>query len=158
MGEVLKDIVVPDMIEAIRAYRLVIKKKLIRPTYRPLHMIVEEDYEVGRWYDAICCVKDRVTQHDAPDPDCMCGFYSLKAIEQFMGLRNIRYALSAAEQSAARLVEVDIAGRVIEGEFGYRSGRMKIVEVYSRLQTLNHFQKVADEKMRELKEACNEKR
>lgn len=59
-------------------------------------------------------------QHRAPDPDCSCGFYAVPADKL------PEYAGAYGDQTILLLVE--LSGRVIEHEAGYRAEHQRVVE------------------------------
>jgi hypothetical protein len=68
--------------------------------------------------------------HGAPDETCTCGFYAMKELTPELVL----WAASPRGEvpgSADRMIlgRVELAGKVIEHEFGYRAERARIVEL-----------------------------
>jgi hypothetical protein len=67
--------------------------------------------------DAVCPLQD----HDAPDASCTCGFYAVADDEEL-------WRLGGYEPELAML-DVDLAGRVIEHEHGYRASHQRVRRV-----------------------------
>ena len=55
--------------------------------------------------------------HEAPDPACTCGYYAMASADGFGG------------DSGAALLEVELYGRVIVHERGYRASHQKILRI-----------------------------
>jgi DNA-binding CsgD family transcriptional regulator len=78
------------------------------------------------------CLRD---DHDAPEEDCSCGFYALKAFSTLGRIvpfvtRPLLYAGEAEHEAAFPVAgQVDLAGKVIEHDLGYRAERMRITEL-----------------------------
>jgi len=72
-------------------------------------------YEVAA--DAVCPLQD----HDAPDASCTCGFYAVEDDEEL-------WRLGGYEPELA-VLDVDLAGRVIEHEHGYRASHQRVRRV-----------------------------
>jgi hypothetical protein len=62
---------------------------------------------------AVCTVCKEDDRHDAPKLDCTCGFYAMKTRE--------------GVDWHGPLYEVELYGRVIEGEFGYRAEKQRVL-------------------------------
>lgn len=79
------------------------------------------------------CLKN---EHDAPEESCSCGFYAVKSLAtlwHFLPLTTIRSLPRAwAKLGPATFPvagRVDLAGKVIEHDLGYRAERMRITEL-----------------------------
>jgi DNA-binding CsgD family transcriptional regulator len=79
------------------------------------------------------CLKN---EHDAPEESCSCGFYAVKSLSTLWhflpfttigSLLRVRAKLGAATWPVAG--RVDLAGKVIEHDLGYRAERMRITEL-----------------------------
>ena len=116
----------------------------IGPGHRALHSLngqivrqVNLDEPLGQradpWLVARCLKND----HDAPEESCSCGFYALKSLSTLESLlplaapRALLYAGGAEPGAEAFPVagRVDLAGKVIEHDLGYRAERMRITEL-----------------------------
>ena len=85
------------------------------------------------WLVARCLTRD----HAAPEESCACGFYALKSwasLGSFLPFavpRAMLYTGGAEPRVAAFPVmgRVDLAGKIIEHDLGYRAERMRITEL-----------------------------
>ena len=75
-------------------------------------------YEVAD--DAVCPLQD----HDAPDASCTCGFYAVEDDEEL-------WRLGGYEPELA-VLDVDLAGRVIEHEHGFHASHQRVRRVTHR--------------------------
>jgi hypothetical protein len=74
--------------------------------------------------------------HDAPEESCSCGFYAVKSLFTlgrllvFPAMASI-LSRTADPRAATFLVagRVDLAGKVVEHDLGYRAERMRIAEL-----------------------------
>jgi hypothetical protein len=84
------------------------------------------------WLTARCQMND----HDAPEESCSCGFYAVKSLFTlgrlllFPAIASV-HARAADRRAATFLVagRVDLAGKVVEHDLGYRAERMRIAEL-----------------------------
>ena len=132
----------PDGITPLVGYRCWTLS--ISPGLRALHSLngqiarqVNLDDPLGQradpWLVARCLKND----HDAPEEGCSCGFYALKSLSTlgrllpFAGPRALLYAGGAKPGATSFPVagRVDLAGKVIEHDLGYRAERMQITEL-----------------------------
>lgn len=65
--------------------------------------------------------------HQAPDLGCSCGFYAFKDVADAAELLSTRPPVGRLFGTA--LLEVDLAGTVIEFDRGYRAGRQRVLGV-----------------------------
>jgi hypothetical protein len=86
----------------------------------------------NRWLAARCLMY----QHDAPEESCRCGFYAVKSLFTLgrllpFGARGWAPARVVDRRAATFLVagRVDLAGKVVEHDLGYRAERMRIAEL-----------------------------
>lgn len=86
----------------------------------------------NRWLVARCLMKG----HDAPDESCRCGFYAVKSLFTLGRLLSFTTiggipARMADPRVATFLVagRVDLAGKVVEHDLGYRAERMRVAEL-----------------------------
>ena len=75
----------------------------MRPTARVAH--------------ATCALAD----HDAPDADCSCGFYAVADDTHLWRL--------GADEPELAVLDVELAGRVIEHDHGYRASHQRVTHV-----------------------------
>ena len=132
----------PDGITPLVGYRC--WTLTIGPTRRVLHSLngqivrqVNLDDPLGQRADPWLAARCLNTDHDAPEEGFSCGFYALKSLStlgRLLPMRTPRALLLAlgAEPGAEALPvagRVDLAGKVIEHELGYRAERMRITEL-----------------------------
>jgi hypothetical protein len=97
---------------------------------------VSLDHALGQradpWLAARCLMND----HDAPEESCSCGFYAVKSLFTLGRLLPFAATASAlarmADRRAATFLvagRVDLAGKVVEHDLGYRPERMRIAEL-----------------------------
>lgn len=129
----------PDLIEPIvgyRAWRYIASDRAVR-----LFPITAADDDLGEsewegawsgWVRASCPTRDEVA-HVAPDEGCSCGFYAMKtpdAVATFTAMSQIRtHGDPADELNSIVFGRVELAGKVIEHETGYRAERAHIAEL-----------------------------
>jgi hypothetical protein len=130
------DVRAPDAIEPLIAYR----SWLSDPDSR-LHSLNDRAMWTPEWMTAQCSSRD----HSVPHEGCECGFYATKEGDAlaltvvFLGLlavdsREPRTGVGAVRANhpgfAAIAGSVQLAGKVIEHDDGYRAERARIVEVF----------------------------
>jgi hypothetical protein len=123
----------PDAIEPIVAYRV----WLVDPSGRLTSPVKDGPWPSSGWKLARCLV----ASHDAPFEGCTCGLYALKDQDAFSGLYWVlAYVPSAvmirADAGTAKVQrpgmvagKVQLAGKVIEHDHGYRAERARLAEV-----------------------------
>jgi len=97
---------------------------------------VDFDDPLGQRADPWLVARCLNTDHDAPEEGCSCGFYALKSLSTLRRLlpigapRALLLALGAGPEAATFPIagRVDLAGKVIEHDLGYRAERMRITE------------------------------
>ena len=110
---------VPDGIEPISAFRL-----WIAEADGKLHSLNDRGaWEPGEWTVAQCPIE----RHQAPHEGCSCGLYAAK--ERNYALHLARRFLPGA--AATVVGRVELAGKVIEHDHGYRAERARIAEVFT---------------------------
>ena len=118
------DVRVPDGIEPITAYRVWRGDLFLR-----LHSLNNEtQWEPGRWASAYC----PRSRHTAPDEDCTCGLYAAKDIDLALVLAaGVLTSTSPGDSMPATAIvgKVELAGKVIEHDRGYRAERARVVEI-----------------------------
>ena len=111
--------------------------------HRALHslngQIVHEvnlDHPLGQRAEPWLVARCLKNEHDAPEEGCSCGFYAVKSLSTLwrflplttiMSLPRARAKLGGATFPVAG--RVDLAGKVIEHDLGYRAERMRITEL-----------------------------
>jgi hypothetical protein len=85
------------------------------------------------WVVATCARADQ--EHaDVPDQMCTCGFYSAKTVPLLLwmvgGLSDPDFG--SGPDSGSVLGRIELAGKIIEHDHGYRSERARIVELIPR--------------------------
>lgn len=129
----------PDLIEPIvgyRAWRSIASERAVR-----LFPITAADDDLGvsewegawsGWVRASCPTRDEVA-HLAPDEGCSCGFYAMKtpdAVAWFTASNHVRpYVEDSDGVNGVVFGRVELAGKVIEHETGYRAERARIAEL-----------------------------
>lgn len=82
------------------------------------------DKPFGIMAEAECCMVSM--DHAAPDYNCQCGFYAVPADQ--MPRHVMDYGYSYADRPAVRL-QVELSGKVIEHDRGYRAQHQRVIEV-----------------------------
>lgn len=130
----------PDLIEPIVAYRA----WRYTASERAVHLfpITVTAYDLGeeiawegawsRWVRASCPASDERT-HLPPDEGCSCGFYAMKtpdAVARFSVMNEVPPDADHTDVSNGVVFgRVELAGKVIEHETGYRAERARIAEL-----------------------------
>jgi hypothetical protein len=132
----------PDLIEPIIGYRA----WPFQMSDRGVHLLsfvsssgatwIGGDWEGSwrGWVNSSCPLPGRF--HLAPDEGCTCGFYATKARDESPSLLAVMLAQEANDstgtneaKTGAVFGRVDLAGKVIEHELGYRAERARIAEL-----------------------------
>ena len=85
----------------------------------------------GGWVEAECLVDAMMgsnRSHPAPAEDCSCGFYAMKHLEMLPVL-GVQVFDEEGVRGGTILGRVQLAGTIIEHDFGYRAERARIVEL-----------------------------
>jgi hypothetical protein len=81
---------------------------------------------------------ERPLEHSAPGEDCSCGFYAMKELHPHL-VQLISFAqraeLDGRVPGRFLLGRVELAGKVIEHDHGYRAARARIVELIPLRET-----------------------
>ena len=132
----------PDGITPLVGYRCWTLS--IGPGHRALHSLngqialeVSLDDPLGRRADSWLVARCLNNDHEAPEERCSCGFYALKSLSALGSIlpsaapRASLYVGGADPRAHAFPVagRVDLAGKVIEHDLGYRAERMRITEL-----------------------------
>lgn len=148
---------VPDAITPLTGYRMWrVVFEGDEPTFLPLNMPTPEWNGAAAGWVAASCLHglptpigptgspvvwlgggriDRLTfrsEHHVPDELCSCGFYALKELDpDLLILARAGFRVHDGRDGSKRIVigRVELAGKVIEHERGYRAERARIVEL-----------------------------
>jgi hypothetical protein len=120
------DEIAPDLIEPIVAYRCWrYRLSADATTLMPFSDRGGNDWEGSwrRWVVASC----PSGMHRAPDERCACGFYALKSVDAvaFM-ITDLWSKTSALEPEGIVLGRVELAGKIVEHDQGYRAERARV--------------------------------
>jgi hypothetical protein len=74
--------------------------------------------QLGASYGTIARASCPLSSHDAPQADCSCGFYAVADEGQLWRL--------GADEPELAVVEVELSGRVIEHDHGYRASHQRV--------------------------------
>jgi hypothetical protein len=77
--------------------------------------------QLGEAYGARAHATCALADHDAPDADCSCGFYAVDDDTHLWRL--------GADEPELAVLDVELAGRVIEHDHGYRASHQRVVKV-----------------------------
>ena len=77
--------------------------------------------QLGPSYGVVAEATCPLAAHDAPQADCSCGFYAVADESQLWRL--------GADEPELAVAEVELAGRVIEHDHGYRASDQRVTEV-----------------------------
>lgn len=127
----------PDLIEPIvgyRAWRYTESERAVQlfPITLTSDDLGEENPWEGAWSGwvrASCPTRDEGT-HLAPDEGCSCGFYAMKTPDGVATFTAMNQVTCADDVSHSVVFgRVELAGKVIEHETGYRAERARIAEL-----------------------------
>jgi len=138
----------PDGIVPLVGYRMwQVEGEDDEPLFLPLnHHSRDWDGATREWVPASCRVGNDglvvspdgelvwgdPSHHRVPDEGCSCGFYAMKELDAQL-LRTAGMAVQDARNNGTEEVfvlgRVELAGKVIEHELGYRAERARIVEL-----------------------------
>jgi len=89
----------------------------------PLNAGIQDSRLNASWKDGTCIAQCGMEcNHPVPDDECRCGIYSFPSVEQVRSQYPSGYNLLAV---------VSLEGRVIEGEYGWRSEAARIVAIWT---------------------------
>ena len=77
--------------------------------------------QLGEAYGAVAHASCALTDHEAPAADCSCGFYAVADDTQLWRL--------GADEPELAVLDVELAGRVIEHDHGYRASHQRVTHV-----------------------------
>jgi DNA-binding CsgD family transcriptional regulator len=121
---------VPDGIEPISGYRMWTYSLRRWGTY--LHSLSCHGIPSCPWEAAgsdwvfASCVQDPYRKHRVPDEGCTCGVYALTAVDDVF---EFGLPYETGNGDGALMGRVELAGKIIEHERGYRAKRARIAEL-----------------------------
>jgi hypothetical protein len=133
-------LLIPDAIEPIMAYRAwqysiqggrAQLDPLNGPLSSPLMGASPWDGAASDWVTASCTVLPEF-HHDVPSEECSCGFYSLKELEFAVDHASILHLMGFSgygRRVPVVLGRIELSGKVIEHDVGYRAERARIAEL-----------------------------
>jgi len=132
---------VPDGIDPLTGYRLwsVVVEGSDATFCSPVQLAATFAWKGAEsgWVSASCLSLGRpspLTNHQVPDEWCGCGFYALKQLDpdllRFCLLNQMTNLSHGGTAEYSVMGRVDLAGKVIEHELGYRAERARIVELF----------------------------
>jgi hypothetical protein len=77
--------------------------------------------QLGESYGAVAEATCALADHDAPAADCSCGFYAVADESQLWRL--------GADEPELAVLDVELAGRIIEHDHGYRASDQRVTAV-----------------------------
>jgi hypothetical protein len=77
--------------------------------------------QLGEAYGAVAHATCAFSDHEAPAADCSCGFYAVADDTQLWRL--------GADEPELAVLDVELAGRVIEHDHGYRASHQRVTNV-----------------------------
>jgi len=91
----------------------------------------------GSGWAVASCAREGVHEHWAPAADCSCGFYAMSGLPRLLAeaplplsaLAGIIPIEDSDEDGMTVLGRVELAGKVIEHEYGYRAEKARIAEL-----------------------------
>jgi hypothetical protein len=137
----------PDGIVPLVGYRMwQVKDEDDQPLFLPLtHPSRDWECATRGWVSASCPVgSDKLfvspdgelalvgSRHSVPDEGCLCGFYAMKELDPQLlhtAAMVVQDARNTGTEEVFVLGRVELAGKVIEHELGYRAERARIVEL-----------------------------
>jgi len=89
------------------------------------------DWDGASWgWVTATCSRGAASWHVAPEENCTCGFYAMSTLPPVVSACGFRTAeIGPGDTSGVVLGRVELAGKVIEHEWGYRAERARIVEL-----------------------------
>jgi hypothetical protein len=124
---------VPDGIQPIDAFRVWIYtleewSARLDPLRGRLTPWSEWDGAGSRWVSASCPSPDPAPNH-VPGQYCSCGFYAVKALFTLIRMIPPHIQAQVGPHVGPVLGRVELAGKIVEHEYGYRAERARIVEL-----------------------------
>jgi hypothetical protein len=129
---------IPDGIDPIVGYRAWYYE--IGQRGARLHPLVQRgsggptgfgDWDGASWsWVTATCSRPAASWHVAPEEDCTCGFYAMSTLPPVVSGCGFRTAeIGPGSTSGVVMGRVELAGKVIEHEWGYRAERARIAEL-----------------------------
>src|SRR6266550_7857770 len=82
------------------------------------------------WWVKATCSRGAASWHVAPEEECTCGFYAMSTLPPVVSACGYRTAkIGPGDTSGVVLGRVELAGKIIEHEWGYRAERARIAEL-----------------------------
>ncbi len=82
------------------------------------------------WWVTATCSRGAASWHVAPEEECTCGFYAMSTLPPVVSACGYRTAeIGPGDTSGVVLGRVELAGKIIEHEWGYRAERARIAEL-----------------------------
>lgn len=134
----------PDLIDPIVGYRMWPYEMSEREVHLGSSLVDPDDPDrsIGGWegswrgWVSSSCALLEGFDHLAPDEGCTCGFYATKSRDDSPSLEWVVMAQAANSRTRASgegtgvvFGRVDLAGKVIEHDLGYRAERARIAEL-----------------------------
>ena len=96
----------------------------------PLNPLGKSDWDgaASAWVFALC----EMYGHVVPDEDCSCGFYAMTRLSELLmyaSLYRMVPGVGPGIESGVVLGRVELAGKIIEHEHGYRAERARIAKL-----------------------------
>jgi hypothetical protein len=131
---------VPDAIEPVTAYRAWrYVPQDMRASLHPMARRPGEAWLPDAWTEARCLAgglsayvirSHDLGHHQAPREGCTCGLYAMKNLDDLVA-ELLMLGLPAMSSAGIVVGKVELAGRVIEHELGYRAQYGRVVELLS---------------------------
>jgi hypothetical protein len=129
---------VPDGIDPIVGYRAWYYE--IGQRGARLHPLIQRgsgvhagvgDWDGASWsWVTATCSRGAASWHVAPEEDCTCGFYAMSTLPPVVSACGFsRAGIVPGDTSGVVLGRVELAGKIIEHEWGYRAERARIAEL-----------------------------
>jgi hypothetical protein len=89
------------------------------------------DWDGASWgWVTATCARDTASWHVAPEEDCTCGFYAMSTLPPVVSGCGFRTGeVEPGATSGVVLGRVELAGKIIEHDRGYRAERARIAEL-----------------------------
>jgi hypothetical protein len=132
MSDVAAEMVVPDVIGEIVAYRA---WRIVGPPQTPRLKSVtfsggdDQIWPTNRWFPALCgghSVCQREKNGTIPGVRCSCGLYAARSMEHLMSMG---YAGDSTSNDVV-IGEVGLVGKVIPGQQGWRAEKGRVIRLF----------------------------
>jgi hypothetical protein len=97
----------------------------------------------SRWVVASCLT---AVDHSGGVPNelCTCGFYSVRTLPLLLQLLSVFAGLESGPESGLILGRVELAGKIIEHDLGYRAERARVAELIPHEDNLTNASRLAN--------------